>query len=270
MRSARRGWPAVAATVALLVTGCAAIPTSGAVQEGAEVQAAAEDPFIRVLPRPPAEGLGPVDVVRGFLTASASFENDHAVARLYLTSDASSRWDATAGVTVYDDDRGPVIRGDASGVQVRTQVSARIDADGLLSPQPDRTVTSDFSLVETDAGWRISELPDGLLLSRADIERSFRPFDLYFLTPKATGSCQTRCSSRSRVPARRRAWCGLCWTGRPPGWHRRCATPSRQGRPPWSTRFPWRTESPLSTCPPRRCSPTTPTANGWPRSWCGP
>ncbi|MDH5279104.1 MAG: hypothetical protein OEW53_08710, partial [Actinomycetota bacterium] len=48
---------AVVVVLGLTVTACAEIPTSGLVEEGVEVQAAVEEPFIRVLPRPPQPGL---------------------------------------------------------------------------------------------------------------------------------------------------------------------------------------------------------------------
>lgn len=169
---------------ALLLTGCAQIPTSGPVRQGDQVAATVDDPFIRVLPHPPAPGLSPAEVVSGFLAATAGFEDDHAVARLYLTSDAAGRWDAGTGVTIYPDDPGLDVVADGHDVQVRALAEASIDADGLLTPGPGREVRRTFALTKVDGEWRIDSLPDGLLLSRSDVTRSFRAFDLYFLSPE--------------------------------------------------------------------------------------
>ena len=175
---------AVVVVLGLTVTACAEIPTSGLVEEGVEVQAAVEEPFIRVLPRPPQPGLEPDEVVASFLAASASFEDDHAVARLYLAPEAAETWDAGAGVTVYGDDQGVDFVADGSKVVVRTEAEATIDAAGLLQPRQVLPVRRRFLLTQVSGEWRISRLAPGLLLSRSDVDRSFRSFDLFFLTPE--------------------------------------------------------------------------------------
>lgn len=168
----------------LALAGCSQIPTSGPVRQGDLVAATVDDPFIRVLPHPPAPGLSPEAVVSGFLAATAGFEDDHAVARLYLTSDAAARWDPSTKVTVYPDDPGLDVTAVGHEVEVRTLAEATIDADGLLTPGPGRPLRRDFGLTRIDGEWRIDSLPDGLLLSRSDVARSFRAFDLYFLSPQ--------------------------------------------------------------------------------------
>jgi hypothetical protein len=183
----RLHWPGVVGlTLAVCLTAgaCAQIPTSGPVEEGVEVQAAVEEPFIRVLPRPPQPGLEPDEVVASFLAASASFEDDHAVARLYLAPEAAETWDAGAGVTVYADDQGVDFVEDGSTVVVRTRAEATIDSSGLLQPRRVLPVRRRFELTQVAGEWRISRLAPGLLLSRSDVDRSFRSFDLFFLTPE--------------------------------------------------------------------------------------
>ncbi len=169
--------------VASVLGGCASIPSSGPVRQGEEVQAAVDEPFIRVLPQAPAPGLAPVAVVRGFLAASASFEGDHEVARQFLTPAASDTWDATAGVLVYDDERGFSLRAtDRRRVEFRADAFATIDADGSLTPRQNTTTTTDFGVARVDGEWRISELPDGLFLTRLDVARSYRALDLFFVS----------------------------------------------------------------------------------------
>lgn len=166
------------------LSGCAHIPTAGPVHQGDPVAATVDDPIIRVLPHPPVPGLHPAQVVSGFLAATAGFEDDHAVARMFLTPDAARGWDPSSKVTVYPDDPGLDLEAMGRQVQVSAVEEATIDADGLLTPGPGRTVHRDFGLVRVDGEWRIDSLPDGLLLSRSDVDRSFRAFDLYFLSPE--------------------------------------------------------------------------------------
>ena len=95
---------------ALLVTACgnvpqaftAQVPTSGPIQQGEQVAGSNVDQFIRVIARPPRPDMTAIEVVQGFLDASASFADDHAVAREYLTRPASEQWDSTSQVVVYE------------------------------------------------------------------------------------------------------------------------------------------------------------------------
>jgi hypothetical protein len=80
----RRAAVVIAALVAPLLAGCAVIPTSGPIQQGAEVGVETTDQVIRVIARPPQSDMTPTQIVSGFLQASASFEDDHAVARWIL------------------------------------------------------------------------------------------------------------------------------------------------------------------------------------------
>jgi hypothetical protein len=92
----------IAALVAPLLAACAVIPTSGPIQQGAEVGVETTDQVIRVIARPPQSDMTPTEIVSGFLQASASFEDDHAVAREYLTPQAAVMWDPSINVSVYD------------------------------------------------------------------------------------------------------------------------------------------------------------------------
>ncbi len=178
----------VAASLAL--AGCgnvpqaftAQVPTSGPIQQGAQVSGNSVDQFIRVIARPPRPDMTAPEIVQGFLDASASFDGDHAVARQYLTADASERWDSSSGVVVYEgapslQESGPNIRFSAAqagviGPSGRYQVEA-----------PGTEATTTFGLVETDEGLRIDRLPNGLLLSQNDVDRAFRSYALYFFDP---------------------------------------------------------------------------------------
>ena len=181
---------AVGALATLLVTGCSAIPatftahvpTSGPIKQGDEVGGVRDDQVIRVIARPPRPGMTQLQVVQGFIDASASFDGDHAVARQYLTNQASSAWDTNAGVQIYQTaltltDLGGSVR--ATGPQ-----TAVISSIGRLSvSDPGANVTATFDLVKTDGEWRISKTPAGLLLSQSDVDRSYRSYPVYFFNP---------------------------------------------------------------------------------------
>ncbi|HET7902657.1 MAG TPA: LpqB family beta-propeller domain-containing protein [Candidatus Nanopelagicales bacterium] len=174
---------ALAATAAALLSACATIPTSGPIQQGPVVAAAAGDQIVRVLPRAPIDGMTPEEIVRGFQEATASADPEFEIARSYLTPDAAAAWKPDAGVAVYDD----------SGLATSTK-GAVVTQDGVLSSTissegqysvvaPPRRTTWTYTLVQTpDQQWRINQLPQGLVLGPGDITRSYRSFDIYFFT----------------------------------------------------------------------------------------
>jgi hypothetical protein len=170
-----------------LTAACATIPNTGPVQPGAAVLAEGEDPIIRVVARPPTPGMGPAEIVRGFLSASSSAEGDHAVAREYLTPKAAQTWHPDVRVLIYDQNLGITLREPtASRVMARARVMGRLDQRGAYTATPATTTVSTFLLGRVDGQWRIKSLPEGLLLTQLDIDRSYRAVSLYFLN--ATGS----------------------------------------------------------------------------------
>lgn len=182
-------WLRTAAVAGILVAplaGCVSIPTSGPVQQGIEVDVAAADQVIRVIARPPEPSMTPTEIVSGFLQASASFENDHAIARQYLTPQAAATWQPQVGVTVYDGVPTIVPDGVSTVEMTATKVGS-IDAEGRYEvPASGSLITDKLQLEFVSGNWRISSPPPGLLLSRSDVERAYRAYDVYFLDPTFT------------------------------------------------------------------------------------
>ncbi|MGA0208647.1 MAG: LpqB family beta-propeller domain-containing protein [Candidatus Nanopelagicales bacterium] len=160
----------------------AQVPTSGPIQQGAQVSGSNVDQFIRVIARPPSPEMTATQIVQGFLEASASFDGNHAVAREYLTPEASAGWDSSSQVVVYEG--APSLTESGQSVQVRATQVGRIGANGRYEVDPPGTeVTATFGISQTDNGLRIDRLPNGLLLSQTDVDRAFRSYALYFFNP---------------------------------------------------------------------------------------
>lgn len=163
----------------------AQVPTSGPIVQGDQVASSETNQFIRVIARPPAPGMTAVQIVQGFLESSASFDGNHAVARQYLTPEASRDWDPGAGVRVYEgipalNESGPTVR------MVGSEVGG-IAADGRYEvAQPGGELRVRFGLSRVNGEIRISAVPDGLLLSQVDVDRAFRSHPLYFFNPDFT------------------------------------------------------------------------------------
>ncbi len=179
-----------AALVVVALAGCARIPTAGVVQEGdAEVP---EQGGVAIVAEGPAPDATPDRIVDGFLLAAAaglsvrSGNLDFTVARQYLWADAREAWDPSAGVLVYDSTR--TERPTDTQVTIEAAVRGKVDAEGRYAEAaPDARETVTFDLVQDSRGqWRISALPDGLILPLRTFDDFYRSARLYFLDPAAS------------------------------------------------------------------------------------
>jgi hypothetical protein len=181
---------AVLVVLAGLVGACSLVPTSGPIRQGPVVESGESTQFIRVIAAPPSTGAQPDEIVRGFLEANASLEQDHAIARRYLTTQAASEWDPTASTTVYDPASLELV---VRGQQVRARllhVADLLDDGTLVHLDPAQRRTSTFRLERVpQAGgarpeWRISTAPDGMVISSTDLRRAYRPYYAHFLSQR--------------------------------------------------------------------------------------
>ena len=186
--SASIGLRAVSLVLILgVLAACTGVPTSGPIEQGPVVDSAESSQFIRVIAAPPSAGAKPEEIVRGFLDAHASLEQDHAIARRYLTADASGAWKPQASTLVYDQGSLRLVARD-DRVRARFRVVAELGADGSLTAleQPERREVA-FTLEQVAVGeatvpqWRISDPPDGILISTTDLRRAYRLHQTYFV-----------------------------------------------------------------------------------------
>ncbi|GAA1514164.1 LpqB family beta-propeller domain-containing protein [Streptomyces synnematoformans] len=199
-----RGRPAAArtrpyATAALLagfllLTGCASMPDSGGVHQ-VPLSEQREDPRARTYAEPPEPGASPQRIVSDFLEALRS--DDYAtVAKAYLTKKAR---DWSPGETTVLAEAPEVIGGPAAGpkpvngarvstavVQLRGDKVARLNEAGTYSPdERPYSLNIELSKVRKSGEWRIADPPRGLVISRADFERTFQPASTYHFTARS-------------------------------------------------------------------------------------
>ena len=188
-----RAAAAVAAVALVLAAsaGCAAVPTSGPVQVGASQGGfSQEQAYSQPIPEGPGAGWTPRQIVSGFLTASASFAGDHAVAREYLDSTAQQNWKPGWAVTVVSGLSTEAVNAPRQMTGQPGQLS-KVEATGLpvatLTDTGQYLVSAStqpfyYSLVKVNGQWRIDALPRSqLLLTENDFQRVYQPRDLYFL-----------------------------------------------------------------------------------------
>jgi Lipoprotein LpqB beta-propeller domain/Sporulation and spore germination len=206
-RSVRR-WLARAWRVGLVaalvasVAGCVGMPDSGS---PGTFSATPQDTtqageFIGAIPAGPEPGWTPVEIVQGFLNASASYPQYKDIAGQYLTSTAVKAWDPGWSVTVVNQvnlpgyaDIGP--GGRQATVAVTGTVRASFNGTGqYVGAQPSsggtqpargrgQQANQPFHLVKVDGQWRITNPPHFRLLNQSDFSDVYRPQDLYFFDP---------------------------------------------------------------------------------------
>lgn len=198
------GWRACVLTAAAIsVAGCVGMPNGGAV--GAitatpQSTAANGTDFIQPLPAGPYPGEKPAEIVQGFLTASASYPVNAAVARQYLTSSVSRGWNPGWQVTVFSRFNPTIVAtkppakhaAQVAVVGVSGDVQSTFNGSGQFvsaGSQADTQGAWQFTLMEVNGQWRISKPPPPRrLLTVPQFQEFYKPQELYFLNPSVPAS----------------------------------------------------------------------------------
>lgn len=167
----------VLALVAAVLSGCAGIPTSGPV-ERVEDEAGLGESTVRYTPAGPAAGATETQIVRGFLDAMLAYPVTHRVAAEYLTPEAAQEWRPGRSTTVYT--AADVSSDEVGSGRIDLTTDVRLDAQGALT-RDQGTQRIDLRLIRVDGQWRITDPPDGVLVSRNWFDDYIRSFDLFFL-----------------------------------------------------------------------------------------
>lgn len=165
----------------LLTAACGGVPSTSAIYEG-ETTAPDTQQVIRVIARPPVDGMSPDAVVRGFLDACADSAEDYAIAREYLTGNVRASWNPNTGTQIYDSNN-LAMSTNGDYISASAPLDSSITTTGKLAYNAtDSSVSQQFRIAKNDSGqWRIAELPNGLMISRSDFNRSYRAYPIYFL-----------------------------------------------------------------------------------------
>lgn len=191
MRRARLIASVAALAVALGLTGCAGLPTSGPVSS-AEPEAGAQAPLAQHA-EGPREGASVRQIVEDFLRASAAGSyDDFEVAKQYLTTKAAETWVPDASITVLEEDPAQALTEQVAPSPTAATPEVRLAGTAVLAvDRQGRQVPSDllfhgaFQLQRESGEWRIARLPDGIVMTRSAFNNAYARRDVYFYTPDA-------------------------------------------------------------------------------------
>lgn len=177
-----------AAAVALLLAavlflaGCSSIPTVGPV--GTATASAGGNALSNQLsysPPGPAEDAGPQEIIEGFITAGVGAAEDYSAAREFLTADLAATWAPSERVVIYGADPNVVPLPEPNAFQIQLEVVASVNAKGVRTESaPGTTETIQVRLAQDGDQWRISGIPNGVMISDVTFPTVFQAHNLYF------------------------------------------------------------------------------------------
>ena len=166
--------------IPIISTACGNVPIESSIREGAILGSVPEGSIVRVIASNPQTGMTPEEIVSGFLNASASSDSNFKIAREYLIPELRNVWEPTEEIKVYEG------QGRLNSLQENTVVfsaplNSVIDENSrIVLSEPDAQLVQEFNLKQIDNEWRIDLKNKGILISRADLNRSFTTFPLWF------------------------------------------------------------------------------------------
>jgi hypothetical protein len=180
-RRSGRATAAVLTVVALLVSGCVDLPSSGPV---VEVDVAGEQDADRPSfadARPPQPGASRLEIVYGFLEAMMAWPITTNVAKQYLSEDAAEEWSPTTTV-IYTNLATP--REDGSSVSLRMRDAALLDeSGGWRGPLTGDRNRLSFQLTIEGGEFRIIDPVDALVVRSSWFQDRYQQASLYYFDP---------------------------------------------------------------------------------------
>lgn len=179
---------AVLAAASLALSACAQVPTSSPVGTSPPLAGAEQEQDVPLyVPAGPVRDAEAPEIIRGFLAAGVGPQDDYAIARQYLTGDASADWDPHRRTVVYSS-QPTVTRVDEDGTYlVQVEIDSIVDQNGIRTAVPSGTTEAwELTVTDVDGQRRISAAEDGTMLSGSQFAAIYAPHELYFFDPTFT------------------------------------------------------------------------------------
>lgn len=167
--------------VAIMTSGCAALPVSGPVRIGPDLAPGVGVDSFYYSPSPPTPDSTQAEILSGFLSAGTGPQNDYSIAREYLSESFRATWNPNQEVLIQ---RGSpqITISEESTAQIEVDLIGRIDLDGRYEALPVGTTRLlEFSFVQESNQWRLDSAPDATVLIKPVFDVVFRSYSIYFL-----------------------------------------------------------------------------------------
>ncbi|MGO1950487.1 MAG: LpqB family beta-propeller domain-containing protein [Mycobacteriaceae bacterium] len=180
----RRLTVAAAVVVPTLVAGLTACTTLPGESTPEVVSGYASEPEAGDVPSP-TDGQAPDLMLRDFYLASTHPGNNRQSAKDFLTGSAEDGWDDSQTTMILDRldlNATGRIEDDSITYVVRGTIVGRLGTGGVYQPE-NTPYEEEVELSRGENGWRITDLPDGVVLDRSDFAATYVARDIYFLDP---------------------------------------------------------------------------------------
>lgn len=186
MRGLRALASSLVTVLVLVLCGCSSLPSSGPVHEVGDPEE--KRPEITAggayyNPAPPRRDASASEVVSGFLEAMKAIPVRTNVARQFLADEAKSQWKPEQAVITYEAITAPE---GTEAVRVRMTQAGTYDATGAWTGwRSQAQETLQFSLAQEGGQWRITELPDALVVPSTWFAEQYQRVSRYVFEPTA-------------------------------------------------------------------------------------
>ena len=179
---------AILGVLMLVVAGCSEVPASttpvvvGSAPDGPSGD---QSNYIEIQPDGPVKGDSPDTIVRGYINALATSDPTYEVARQFLTGKASKTWQSGVSTSIIDPAYSVQPSGKDGVVNFSASRSATVDGEGEYHGGAE-SMTNVYKLDKVGGQWRITNPPDGIVLTQSSFSNVFKVAALYFLDPLGT------------------------------------------------------------------------------------
>lgn len=175
-----RTFGVLAVAALAVVTGCANVPTSGELEIGDAGQRDLEPPVPHVGVPGPKPGATAEEIVAAFPEAMLTYEGGSTKAKEFLTDEAATSWDtSTVQISKYR------VTTTGNGLTLKYTLTGKV-VDGVYTSVPEKDVTYPLTLARVDGEFRITNPPDGMIMTEENFEREFSRYYRYFWDPSFT------------------------------------------------------------------------------------
>ncbi|SDR92303.1 LpqB family beta-propeller domain-containing protein [Microlunatus soli] len=165
---------------ALTITGCVSVPTSGRVEKAGPGGRISQQKS-EIVPKPPVKDASPRVIVDGFLLAMSQYQPKYSTARQFLTEEAQQGWRPEDKITVFSN---PEYNSADNNIVLSMTRIGQVGPDGSYNATSGPQI-QDFQIQKNDDGqWRISNPPDGLMVSDTSFIGQYKSYNLYFFDPQ--------------------------------------------------------------------------------------
>lgn len=168
--------------VMLVLSGCSSIPSNSPVQS-IDLDGGNSNPdgTVQFTPQGPQADASQREIVDGFIEAGIASQDDYKVAREFLDPKQTGIWKGSVRTLVYGGQPSVLPGAKSDTFTVQLEIVAEIDDLGIRTDvAPHTTRAVDMGLEKLDGQWRISSLPDGIMLDQDRFTHVFAPQTLYF------------------------------------------------------------------------------------------